>query len=97
MYQKMSEDCKKSLKRQFDFSASELNQMETFTADNLNKPAADILDILMKSDDLNDKQKVIISYTLGTAVGAEGVMQDLEESSMAKVNSMLNIQIGQGG
>jgi hypothetical protein len=83
MYQKMSEDCKKSLKRQFDFSASE--------------PAADILDILMKSDDLNDKQKVIISYTLGTAVGAEGVMQDLEESSMAKVNSMLNIQIGQGG
>lgn len=97
MYQKMSEECKKSLKRQFDFSMLELDQMETFTADNLNKPTADILDILMKNDDLSDRQKVIISYTLGTAVGAEGVMQDLEESSMAKVNPMLNMQIGQGG
>lgn len=97
MYQKMSEECKKSLKKQFNFSMLELDHMETFTEDNLNKPAMDILDILMKSTDLSDKQKVIISYTLGTAVGAEGVMQDLEENSMAKVNPMLNMQIGQGG
>jgi hypothetical protein len=97
MYQKMSEECKRSLKRQFDFSMSELDQMETFTDDNLHKPAVDILDILMKNDDLNDKQKVIISYTLGTAVGAEGVMQDLEESSMIKVAPILNMRIGQGG
>jgi hypothetical protein len=97
MYQKMSEECKRSLKRQFDFSMLELDQMESFTADNLSKSAVDILDVLMKSEDLNDKQKVIISYTLGTAVGAESVMQDLEENSMAKVSPMLNMQIGQGG
>jgi uncharacterized membrane protein YoaK (UPF0700 family) len=97
MYHRMSEECKKSLKRQFDFSALELDQMEKFMTGNTNKPVTDILDTLMKNVDLNDRQKVIVSYTLGASVGAEAVMQDLEESNMTKVDPMLNIKIGQGG
>lgn len=97
MYQKMNDECKRSLKRQFDFSISELDQMEKFMAGNLNKPAADILGILIKDVDLNGRQKVIISYTLGAAVGAESVMKDLEESNITKVDPMINMKLGQGG
>lgn len=97
MYQKMSDECKRSLKRQFDCSISELNQMEKFMADNLGKPVSDILSILIKDVDLNDRQKVIVSYTLGAVVGTEGIVQDLEERKMAKIDPILNIRIGQGG
>jgi hypothetical protein len=97
MYQKMSDECRRSLKRQFDFSVSELDQMEKFIASNINKTAVDILDTLMKNADLNDRQKVMVSYTLGASVGAEGIMQELEESQMAKVDPTINMKIGQGG
>jgi hypothetical protein len=97
MYQKMSEECRRSLKRQFDFSVSELDHMEKFMAENIDKPAADILNVLMEDIDLNDRQKVIVSYTLGASVGAEGVMKDLEESKITKLDSLINIRIGQGG
>lgn len=97
MYQKMSVECKKSLKRQFDCSSSELNQMEKFMTDNLGKPVSDILSILIKDVNLNDRQKVIVSYTLGAVVGTEGIVQQLEEKKIAKIDPMLNIRIGQGG
>jgi hypothetical protein len=97
MYQKMSDECKKSLKRQFDFSLLELDQMEKFIADNMGKSAKDILDTLMKDEDLNDGQKVIVSYTLGASVGAETAIQDLEKSKIVNVDPIVNMQIGQGG
>jgi hypothetical protein len=97
MYQKMSDECKRSLKRQFDFSISELDQMEKFMEDNLGKPVTDILSILIKDVDLNDRQKVIVSYTLGAVVCTEDVIQVLEERKIAKIDPVLNIRIGQGG
>jgi hypothetical protein len=97
MYQNMSSECKKSLKRQFDFSVLELDQMEKFMASNMNKTTTDVLNILMKNVDLDDRQKVIVSYTLGAAVGAECAMQDLEKSQMVKIDPMVNMQLGQGG
>jgi hypothetical protein len=96
MYQKMSDECKKSLKKQFDCSSSELSEMEKFMADNLGKPVTDILNILIKDVDLNDRQKVIVSYTIGGIVGTEGIVQELEERKI-KVDPILNIRIGQGG
>lgn len=97
MYQKMGKECKTSLKKQFDFSELELVQMEEFMAGNIDKPVTDILITLMKNVDLNDRQKVVVSYTLGTSVGADTVIQELEESRMVKIDPMLNIKIGQGG
>lgn len=97
MYKKMSDECKKSLKRQFDFSMLELEKVEKFITCNMDKSISDILYILMKDVDLNDRQKVLISYTLGASVGAEGVIHDLEENNIAKVDPIINIKIGQGG
>ncbi len=101
MYQKMSEECKASLRKQFGFSTLELGQMEEFMANNLDnnlsKPVTEILDALMKDVDLNDRQKVMVSYTLGASVGVKSVIQDLEESNIRKVSPILNMQVGQGG
>lgn len=97
MYKKMSSECRRSLKRQFDFSILELDQIEKFISSNMDKSAADILGALMENADLNDRQKVMVSYTLGASVGAEGIMQELEESQMTKIDPMINMKIGQGG
>lgn len=97
MYHKMSSDCKKSLKRQFDFSTVELEQMEKFISRNVRKTAQDLLETLMKEDDLNDRQKVIISYTIGASVGAEDAKQELEYIQNIRAEPMTNIRIGQGG
>ena len=97
MYQKMSNECRNILKRQFDFSMSELDQMEKFIACNIGKSATDILNALIKNVDLNDRQKVIVSYTLGTSIGVESIVQELGESQMSKVDPMINVKIGQGG
>jgi hypothetical protein len=101
MYQKMSDACKKGLKHQFDFSKSELDQIESFISNNMGKRAREILETLMEDNSLNDRQKVMVSYTLGASVGAESAIQDLEKINTQKVmsttNSVMNIHIGQGG
>lgn len=97
MYQKMSNTCRKSLKNQFDFSVPELNEIESFISNNIDKTAIEIIENLMKDSNLNDRQKVMISYTLGSSVGAESVIQDLEKISAKKVDPITNIRIGQGG
>lgn len=97
MYHKMSEDCKESLKKQFEFSMLELEQMERFMSRNMKKTAKDLLETLMKDDSLNDRQKVIVSYTIGASVGAEDIMQELENIQNMKEESRTNIRIGQGG
>jgi len=97
MYHKMSGACKKSLKRQFDFSVSELDQIENFIYNNMGKTAKEILEILMEDEILSDRQKVMVSYTLGASVGAESAIQDLEKIHAKKVEPMMNISIGQGG
>jgi hypothetical protein len=97
MYNKMSSECRRSLKRQFDFSILELDQIEKFISSNMDKSAADILGTLMENADLNDRQKVMVSYTLGASVGAEGAMQKFEDSQVAKVDQFVNMKIGQGG
>lgn len=97
MYQKMSDVCKKSLKSQFDFSMIELEQIESFISNNMGKTAKEILEILMEDDSLSDRQKVMVSYTLGASVGAESAMQGYEKINTKKVNPVMNIRIGQGG
>ncbi len=97
MYQRMGVECKKSLKKQFDFSTSELEQIEKFMEDNVSRPVGDILDAVMKDVNLNDRQKVILSYTLGASVGAETAMQDLKRSNAENVGPVLNMKLGQGG
>ena len=93
----MSDDCKESLKRQFDFSMLELEQMEKFMSINMKKTAKDLLETLMKDDSLNDRQKVIVSYTIGASVGAEDAKKELEDFQNMKIESGTNIRIGQGG
>lgn len=97
MYHKMSMSCKKSLKRQFEFSLLELEQMEKFISRNTEKTAKDLLETLMKDNNLNDRQKVIVSYTIGASVGAEDAKQELEDIQNIQVASRTNIRIGQGG
>lgn len=64
---------------------------------NMKKTAKDLLETLMKDDSLNDRQKVIVSYTIGASVGAEDIMQELENIQNMKEESRTNIRIGQGG
>ncbi len=103
MYEQMGNACRKSLKRQFDFSRSELDQMEKFISDNMDKTAKEILDMLMEDASLNDKQKVIVSYTLGASIGSEDTLQNMKKNTIQNVERMnhdmlsTNIRIGQGG
>lgn len=93
----MSNDCKDSLKRQFYFSMLELEQMEEFMSKNMQKTAKDLLETLMKDDILNDRQKVIVSYTIGASVGAEDAKQEFDNIQNMRIESMANVRIGQGG
>ena len=97
MYHKMSGECKENLKSQFDFSMLELEQMEKFMSKNMKKTAKDLLETIMKDNSLNDRQKVIVSYTIGVSVGAEDERQELENFQNMKTESTINIRIGQGG
>ncbi len=94
MYECMSNTCRKSLRRQFDFSMPELDQMEEFMLENMDKTTKEVLDILMDDDHLNDRQKVIVSYTLGATMGSDDALPN-----MSKINSIIieNMKIGQGG
>ena len=97
MYQKMSSVCKKTLKRQFGFSIVELDQIEKFMSDNIGSTAREIIDTLMRDEYLNDRQKVMISYTIGASVGAENKMQSDEDVTSAKFGPKINVVVGQGG
>ncbi len=103
MYEQMGNACRKSLKRRFDFSKSELDQMEKFISDNMDKTAKEILNMLMEDTNLNDKQKVIVSYTLGASIGSEDTLQNMKKNTIQNVEKMnhdmlsTNIRIGQGG
>lgn len=97
MYQKMTSDCKKSLKRQFDFSKSELDQIESFISNNMGQPAKDILSNLMDDDNLSDRQKVLVSYILGTSVGVESTRRDFEGINFQKAEPIVNMRVGQAG
>ena len=97
MYQKMSSVCKKSLKKQFGFSTIELDQIEKFISDNMGGTTKEIIDILMRDEYLNDKQKVMISYTIGASVGAENRIQSDEDMRSMKFGPNINVVIGQGG
>lgn len=97
MYQKMSGACKKSLKNQFDFSVSELDQIENFISVNMGKTAKEILITLMEDENLSDKQKVMVSYTLGASVGAESAILELDKVDIKNFEPVTNIKIGQGG
>ncbi len=97
MYQKMSSDCKKSLKRKFDFSASELDQIESFISNNMGQPAKEILSNLMADDDLSDRQKVLVSYILGTSVGVESARRDFEGINFQRAEPIANMRVGQAG
>lgn len=97
MYQKMSSDCKKSLKRQFDFSKLELDQIESFISNNMGQPAKEILSNLMDDDNLSDRQKVLVSYILGTSVGVESTKRDIEGINFQSVEPIVSMKIGQAG
>lgn len=101
MYQKMNTATRKNLKNQFDFSASELNQIENFISRNMGQSAKDILENLMDDKNLSARQKVLVSYILGTSVGVESIRRDMEEEmSLSSIRDNYihsNIKIGQGG
>ena len=97
MYHKMSRECRKDLKRQFDCSGLELDQMENFMSINIGKTTREILDKIMKDDNLDDRQKVLISYTMGVLVGENNADQESEYFQNEKLTPVMNIKIGQGG
>jgi len=97
MYQKMSSVCKKSLKKQFGFSTIELDQIEKFMSDNMGGTAREIIDTLMRDEYLDDRQKVMISYTIGASVGAESKIQSNEDIASVKFGPKVNVVVGQGG
>lgn len=67
---KMSDICKKQMINEFGFTNSELLSIEEFMNDNNHEMARDILDTLIKSKTLNCKQKIIVSYIVGTSAEA---------------------------
>ena len=67
---KMSDHCKKQMTNEFGFTNSELLSIEEFMNGNNCKTAKEILDALIKSKTLNCKQKIIVSYVVGTSAEA---------------------------
>ena len=55
----------------FGFTNSELFQIENFIDEQGGKTAKEILGGLIKNKRLNNKQKIVISYVVGNAVGYE--------------------------
>jgi len=51
----------------------------------------------MRDEYLNDRQKVMISYTIGASVGAESKMQSDEDMTSVKFGPKINVVVGQGG
>ncbi len=97
MYKKMSDECRKDLEEQFNFSEKELDHMESFISSNMGKTTREILDTIMKDDSLNNKQRVLISYTIGVSIGEDNMDQELKDIQNAKPELVMNIRIGQGG
>lgn len=65
---KMSEKCKAQLTTIFRFSNDELDGIERFINSINNESAAYILDTLLSDENLNQKQKIVISYIVGNSV-----------------------------
>ncbi len=97
MYQTMSISDRKKIKKQFEFSVSELDQMEKFINNNMGQTAKKILENLMADDNLSDRQKVLVSYILGTSVGVESVTKDYENINPREAKPWANMKIGQAG
>ena len=97
MYAKMSNACRSSLKRQFGFSVVELDQIEKFISDNIRGTTKEVIEKLMNDECLSDRQKVMISYTIGAAVGAERGIQIDEDMKQVKFGPKTNVVVGQGG
>lgn len=76
---KMSDLCKETMIKEFGFTDPELIQIENFMNKHNNRTARDILDYLIKDKELNDRQKIIISYVVGNSVG-----QTLQEDPIMK-------------
>lgn len=68
---KMSEMCKETMVREFGFTNPELIAIENFMNSHAGMTAKEILDSLIKDKKLNGKQKILISYVVGTSVEAE--------------------------
>ncbi len=54
--------------KEFGFSNSEILDIENFMNDNNLRSAIDILKSLIDDDILTDRQKIVISYIIGTSV-----------------------------
>lgn len=67
---KMSEMCKETMTKEFGFKNSELLQIENFMNEQNKKTAKEILYALVKDKKLDGKQKIIISYIVGTSAEA---------------------------
>lgn len=68
---KISKICKITMIEGFEFTNSELFQIESFIDRQGGKTAKEILDDLIKNKTLNSKQKIVISYVVGNSVGHE--------------------------
>lgn len=67
---KMSEQCKEQMINEFGFKNSELLQIENFMNGQNGKTAKEILYAVIKDKKLDSKQKIIISYVVGTSAEA---------------------------
>lgn len=80
---KMSEICKETMTKEFGFKSSELLQIENFMNEQNQKTAKEILYALIKDKKLDGKQKIIISYIVGTSAEAS---RDKEKDIMVESN-----------
>lgn len=65
----ITEEYKKKLKENFNFSDTEVDEIEEFFNENNNKTAGEILDTIEKENTLGKKQIIILSYIVGASVG----------------------------
>lgn len=65
---KISNRSKEIMIKEFGFSGSQILDIENFMNDNNLRSAMDILKSLIDIDMLSDKQKIVISYIIGTSV-----------------------------
>lgn len=66
--QRLTEKNKHIMTREFGFNEFEVQQIADFMYKNSGNTARDILDQLFDAEELGAKQKIVISYLIGTLV-----------------------------
>lgn len=85
---KMSDMCKETMTKGFDFKKSELVNIEDFMNRQQEKTAKEILDDLIKDKKLSSKQKIVIAYVVGNSAREAAIQEESKKGINKDIDSI---------